>query len=949
MTRHGAIPAICALFAAAALLSGCGNGGNGGVGQTGQNAIYTEDPFQFLNSGSSQAAPGWSGAVASACAPVAIGGSPTSLPVPLNAPIRILFNQPVDPNSLPNATSAFIGPATGSVQIVRIIDSSGATVQSEPAVGTFSTGPVDLHAGSSLPPNIKYEVKFTPALATNPNNPCQAGFIEGSVYTVIVPSSANGGSTLTIGGLANQTVFQACFTTCPCTGTATSGPFCNGTAFTDPVTDTVPHVEITTPTSGVNAPAATLVDPAAVVDNTITLVISEPLNTASMDPDNVIVRNVATGARVPGSVVFRQTGTFAPSLIPAGHPIDLSRQSIIEYRALSPLVKGVTYEIAFSGQVKDFGGNSLQTTVASPSDKLLFTTIPATTCSPSVPITEPFDNLLNLSTPTGALVVTGGAAQSTYPIDLVGDQSDGPITVTGTTATAFNTDQTIIVGGNPVSRQGKWNVTSLTVNAGAIMRLHGIWPAHFRSTGPVTVNGTVNANAGIVNPATLGTNPAYEAGPRTGGNNNGGIPGPATISGGVGNAGGGTGGRASHNDTSTSPVGYCPVVSTLHNYFGEFGYGPSVTGVANNSPTDPFFAGGDGGRSGFFPQSFAGEQGGYGGAGGTGGTIGDVGQPRVATGCAAASIPVCPVTLPGGNGLPLGLAQPRPVTQFFIAPIAVQSAGSGGGGGGEKMETGTPPSNDEQGGGGGAGGGGVRFSSVGNFTLGNAAVIQANGATGASGATLAGHGGSGSGGQVWIQSFQAVNLTSGGAIQTIGPVRFGGTTTPGCSLQASGAGGQGLIQIENGTGTINPAFTPGSGLSTGAVYSTLPFPFSTEVAGEVLSVFYDLSNGNPDLTGVTETKNNGNVAGAVLTISYEGAFEAVTGGNPDLATLKSTATGGGLITATNVATELDGYRYVRFRVRVTYPAPPATPPPSPPSVVLPSVDAISINYTFPCP
>jgi hypothetical protein len=225
------------------------------------------------------------------------------------------------------------------------------------------------------------------------------------------------------------------------------------------------------------------------------------------------------------------------------------------------------------------------------------------------------------------------------------------------------------------------------------------------------------------------------------------------------------------------------------------------------------------------------------------------------------------------------------------------------------------------------------------------AAIKADGGPGAAGINFGGHGGSGSGGEVWLQSFSNVNMNATSLVTVSGPPRLGGTAAgTGCSTQSAGGGGQGLIQLEAGTGTINTSFAT----SVGAVVQTAPFPFATNVVGEAVSVFFDTASFNPDFTAVNEVKNLGNAPGATLVVSYEGAFEAITGGSPDLSTLKSTVggvSGGPPITAALVPTELDGYRFIRVRVSVTYPSPPTTPT----SAILPSVDSFSISYTVPCP
>jgi hypothetical protein len=933
------------LAAVAVILSGCGNGGNGNVGTVGQNAFVS----LFASASSGTAPVPISGSpLCNPPSPIGSPTTPTGVVISLNSTLTFRFSQPVDPNSLPNAATGFQGPAEGSIRIIRIVDGltgtpgAGSPVQGEPADGAFTVE--DDESDPTLPPGNNRLVRFVPLAPSNPTAPCQAGFKPTSVYQVTIPQGSTG-PVLIVGGQPLQQAVTACFATCNCDSTTggSSAP-CGSFAFTDQVSGP-PFVEASFPATSNPAPAA--IDPATITDNTIRILISEPLSPASMNPDNVIVRNAATGARVPGTVVFFQTGTFASTSAPPGVTLDLARQSLIEYRAINPLTKGVTYEIAFGSGVRDFGGNVVQTTQANPSAQLLFQTIAGTPC-PQSPFTEPFDTTTNQDSTTGAITWGSGVAQATFPLDIVGTGAEGPKTVTANEA--FDTNANVIVSGNPVPRQGKFNYTSFTVNAGVTARFHGIWPAHVRVQGPTTINGTVNASAGTVNPATPGTNPTYEFGPRNGTADNGTSIAVPVVPGGVGNAGGGAGGRASHLDVasaSLAPGSYCPPgTSGIHTYFGESGQGPSVNGVANTNPSDAFFGGGGGGRSGFIPASFAGESGGYGGAGGTAATIGENGIPRLAATCNPATAVICPVAN-GGNGLPLGLAQAAVVPVFFVAPVSVQSAGSGGGGGGDKLQTGaTAPALDDQGGGGGGGGGGIRFSGVGTFTLSTTGIITANGATGGTGASaqFAGNGGSGSGGQVWIQSFGVVSIASGGQIQVIGQARPGGSTTAGCTNQAAGGGGQGLIQLESGTSTPNTSFAS----SAGAVVTTAPFPFAGEVFGEVVSTFFDTGSANPDYTTFSEISNIGNAAGAVLTVSYEGVFETVTGGSPDLSTLKSTVggtVGGAPITAANAATELDGYRFIRFRVRITYPTPPSTPS----NAILPSVDSISIGYTVNCP
>jgi hypothetical protein len=302
------------------------------------------------------------------------------------------------------------------------------------------------------------------------------------------------------------------------------------------------------------------------------------------------------------------------------------------------------------------------------------------------------------------------------------------------------------------------------------------------------------------------------------------------------------------------------------------------------------------------------------------------------------------------------MAQPIPAA--MIPPITQQCAGSGGGGGGDHLDNIAPiPNNDDQGGGGGGGGGAIRISCIGPYVQGlggPTASISAVGAMGATALANSGAGGSGSGGEIWIQTFSTITIAATAIMDVDGPARVGMTLPNiGCGPQASGGGGDGLIQLEAGTGAIpTPSFAinPPPTATTGAVFVAPPFQFSGGVTGQATSRFRHVGYAAPDYKGAAEVINPGNAPGAVLQIRYEGAHEAVNSppGNPsvDPATIKSMATGGGPITAANLS-ELDGYAFIRFVVTVSYPAPPATSP----GAILPSVDAIFIGFTAPlnCP
>lgn len=814
-----------------------------------------------------------------------------------------------------NATLAF--EFGGPVDAVPATDPFSGAAQAPAGTWAVEDDPL-LPAGNRR--RLVFRADFDPAAGTAG---CVAGFASGAVYPL---SFATG--QVDVGGepLANKAVAAFVGATCP---TAT------GSAFADLVPGS-PFIVATTPASSDPAPAP--VAPSAIPGNLFLVTLNERVDPSTSPTPPLVVRDAVTGATLTG----------VAQLLPPTPGVVASVFSFVPSVAVPP---GRTLEFVLSASLRDFGGNAVETSASNdpgqdgvygtsddgPKARRLFAIAGGPPTTPAQ-FVETFDDATQLvSVGPGATVDGSGLAVFGDHVEFGGDGSDGAFAAVG--ATAMDTDGTIVVGGVPQSRRGVWNFTSFTVPAGATVRFHGPWPVHVRVLGDVAISGTLNLSAGAVNPALLGANPPYEAGPRNGAANNGGASGIVDISGGVGNAGGGAGGRASHADVFNPPTGYCPpTVAAVHSYLGERGFGPSVLGVPNTDPLDGFFAAGGGGRSGFFPQSFVGETGGYGGAGGTGATIGENGQPRVAVACAPATTPLCPTTL-GGDGLPLAIAAASPVPSAFIVPFGLQTAGSGGGGGGDKLETNSPPANDEQGGGGGAGGGSLRITALGNLSFGATALVAANGATGAQGSTLAGHGGSGSGGQLWFRAIGGLTAATGAGLQVVGPARFGGTTTPGCSLQAAGGGGQGGVQIEGPDGSVPVA---GLAVSFGAVLQSVATGPAGLIVGRIGSEWIDTGAFAPTYAGATIASTLGTVSGATLVVAFEGAH-ADGAGAPDLATLKS-SDGGAPITAANLSA-LNGYRFVRYVATASVPVVAGAAPP--PSSALPSLDALTVDYLVP--
>jgi hypothetical protein len=872
-----------AFVATAVFLSSCSGGGGGGGG--GALILITAE---------GASAPLWE----------LVNGAPSvpaSCPVGvfINGRITFTFDGAVDPASLP--VSAF---AIGSITIV-------SEVTNIPALGTFA-----IQDDPAFPAGNNRRVVFTPQLPSTPGSQCAAGVQSFQNYAISVPFGTTSPQVIVVDGERIETGATTCFRTCGCpTGGGCVSPFMDAVAG-------APFVTSTTPTT--SDPAPPPITP-CIAGNTVQIHVNEPLDPSGINLQNVRLINTQTMAQVPGSLVFHQATT-------------VDGPSQIDYVASSQLLGSVTYEILLSPSVTDFGGNPIQPVQGNPTAHLFFATIQVPTF-PQAPLVENFDTP-NPGGVAGAATWSGnGFLQATFPIEITGTGADGGFSPAAGLTTIIDTAQ--LVNGQP--RMGIWNFTNVNIPATATVRVIGPYQAHIRCTGAVTVNGNINANAatGLANSPNV-----YDRGPEMGiQNNNGGLN--CEANGGVANAGGGAGGTGSG---VTPPPGSPPTFQcTIRTQMGERGFGPTLSGVLNpGTPPNPYYAGGQGGDSGCFPAAgvgcAVGDLGGLGGAGGSAGRIGEAGLPRVST---VACTPNPSVTQP--------IAQPSPISPLMVPPINTQSAGSGGGGGGDHLEsTGTPPNNDDQGAGGGGGGGGLRISSVGAYTQGPGATIQARGAQGNTAQASGGGGGSGSGGEVWIQTFSTVTIDATATIDVDGPVRLSPTVGAiGCSNQAAGGGGDGLVQIEAGQGPpATPSFMllPTPTPTTGAVFSAPPFAFGGTVTGTGFSNFQFVGVPAPDYTSAVVVSSLGNAPGATIVVRFEGAQEAVnsTPQNPvfDPATIKSMATGGGLITPANID-ELDGYSFIRWFIDLSYAAPPATPI----GATLPSVDSITINFNGqqPCP
>lgn len=885
-------------LSAATLLSGCSGGDSAGPGipPAGPNALLRIEAAGV-------SAPLWeygTGPAAGCASPVA-----------LNATLTFTFSGPVDVASLPQG-----GQAQGAINVF--------STPASPALGAFV-----VQDDPSLPAGNLRRVNFVPTPPTDPNNPTLAGYLTNALYSIQVFGGASAGQSVTVSGLPLSNVATSCFSTC------NPPPGNPNVCFTDPVTGP-PHVVSTTPVSADPSPSA--IQPNSIASNTITMYLSEPIAPANVDLANVRLIRQPAGAQVPGQVIFYQAGSVQAAQGGTGG-------ARIDYIAADQLLANTQYELLISSAVRDFGNNPIAMYPPGQgpaSGRRLFTTIPVAFC-PAPSIVEDFSTTANRFSVSGVVQWNGGAGatlSTILPTEYVGSGLFGAMT--------FNAGAHTMDTGLAASTgfaQGVWNTTTVTVNAGAIVRMIGTgtgnantapvgwtqgglpltitrgnlanrYPAHIRSRGAVVINGQFNGSAGSNATATFAYG-AAEQGPRVGNFNNGSGTSPNRVAGGTGGPGAGEGGRAS-------------VDGAVRTDRGERGYGAPIAGVENVGPAgaNPQYGGGEGGKGNFRNPGAGvpGDLGGLGGAGGSAFQPGGNGGPTtsLAAGCTAFT----PTSPSPGYTAALSSGQPS----AFTTPILTQSAGSGGGGGGDRWET-TGVAADDQGGGGGGGGGAIRISAVGDITVGATGIIAMNGVTGGAGSSFfGGGGGGGSGGEIWLQSFSQIIIANSANMT----VNAGGGANA-CGDQSSGAGGRGVYQFEDSDGVVNTSFIGGA-VSNGNI-SAITFPFSTSVSGTAVSNFFDLGYGSPDLTGITTTFNIGNAPSAVVSITFQGAFEALSGGGPDPATISAP------VTAANF-NQLDGYRFIRFTVTVSY-STQALLQPVPPT--LPSVSNISISYSTPCP
>ncbi len=811
-------------------------------------------------------------------------GSPVGAFV--NARVTFRFNAPVDPSSLPPAGAA----AGGSIEIFDVQNQ-------QPAQGLFRIDPSD--------PRL---VHFEATPPTDPQQPCAAGFAADTEYSVIVHGmDGTATSMILAGGAAIPTTVSAGFTVKSCPGPS---------PYFDPI-PTAPAVVATTPAMNATAPIAIPADlTGATGGSRITLDFDQALDPATVNANTVSLLNTTANSQGPVPQAF--TVTF----FQAGSLSDPLRSRIVLDTQL-PLADGDVFQVVLNG-VTDLNGD------AATSSDLLFS-IPDNNNPVAQVFQESFDSVTNRASTQGAVQWDGSGVLSAVSLgDVLGDGSDG--------AGVFDTALVINTDLMPLNHPGVFNFTSLTMgemlNFGVTLQFTGTTdqppgesnrPALIRCQGAILIHDGVmidcSGRAGIFG----GTVPSAATSLRLGG---------------WGGPGAGRGGTSS------------PMTNGTASPMGLPGEGGRVDATDPTRPGDqpnldsmnPLFGGGGAGSLGLEPNFNLAASGGGGGSASSFGGY-DSNNPAPAF-TFTFNVSQAGETHMGTDGMGLGAppaGQPGPFPAAMIPPLRNAVGGSGGGAGGDRL---TIPSNvgtHIPGGSGGGGGGALEFSCLGPLTIGTAVLFDCSGgAGGGAGGVFAGHGGGGSGGSMVIRSLSDLNLGVGVVFDA-----SGGPTDVDPALNGDGgAGGDGVIQIEDADGTTSAFLATLSSVVKGELATGMPLglgdPGANLYGGTAVSLPIDTGSSATDYTSASAVVDLGTVSGGTVTIELVGiAEDPAQPGAP--ATTAMTADGLPLMTAPiplSDVDQLDGYRFFQIRVTIGFDPPPL----SSTTDVFPSVDEITVQY-----
>ncbi|HGY91388.1 MAG TPA: hypothetical protein ENK43_09470 [Planctomycetes bacterium] len=808
----------------------------------------------------------------------------------LNARVSIKFSGPVDPSSLPPD-----GPAqAGSIQIVNTTTNAGA-------MGVFSVDAMD--------PSI---VHFTALPPSDPAQGCNAGMVPNAVYTVFVPDQTSGvAQVIQVGGAPVSQAVTTCFGVVSC-GAPGDNPFTDSDPNPPAIVATTPAMDATAPLTSQSAIAFTPSSSQIIID------VDQALEPTTVNQNTVFLVNTTANPNNPipqaGTIEFTQFG-FIPG----------ENVSRIKITTTLPVGDGDVYEVRFNG-VADLGGQALTV----PAGTLLFTVQNNMNPMPQT-FVENFDTTTNRGPITGEAAWDGnGNVSATFPLEIVGDGTDG--------MGMFNTSVTINTDMTPTNDPGIYNFTDLTIgdplNFGVMisfMSTTDVAPGESN----VAIRLRSQAGVDILDGAQIICNGRPGA--------SGGTAPPSSSSnrlGGWGGPGAGAGGIASPNtDGTASPAGNP----------GEGGHisatDPNLPGdQVNTSPGNPLYGGGGGGAIGAAPNF---NDAAAGGGGGTASSFGGYGganpapSPSFTFTAATAGEPHLGNDGMGGGAPPPG--QPGPIPLAMIPPLQKAIGGSGGGAGGDRVTVAANVATHIPGGAGGGGGGACRISAGQDITIGTACQLRVDGGDGGNaGGVFAGKGAGGSGGSLILQAFGDINLGIGPILSARGAFGSGGNP-PSSTLNGDGGrGGDGVLQLQDGSVNFMSVLATNAVIATGEFVGSLLSLGSGGLTGVAESLPIDTGSASPDYTSGSAVINLGTIATATVTVEVVGIAEDPTSpGNP--ATTAMAADGTPLMSSPTPLSQLDvldGYRFFKIIITLTYPPPPA----STLSDVLPNVDSVTINY-----
>ena len=378
-----------------------------------------------------------------------------------------------------------------------------------------------------------------------------------------------------------------------------------------------------------------------------------------------------------------------------------------------------------------------------------------------------------------------------------------------------------------------WNFKSVTIAAGARVVSGGLNILEIRASGPVVINGILDASGasgGSVANSKGGGGGGGDGGRSTGGgtsglpgtgvNATGGSANSVSVWGKAGGAGGGVRPGLGGGAIGGGGAGGNGAVQNSYSAGGGGG-GGGGGGVGGGAGGDSNSVGGAGGGDwgGKMTASRADAQ------GGGAACAGDANRSMYVGGNGGIGRPGCPV---GGSGAGGSIGCDA------AADVAMSSTfrpGSGGGGAGSGIDWASG------GGGGGGGGGAVKVFSVVSITVGPSGAVLANGGAGGRGAFFTdgcydsgGGGGAGSGGAIWLQA-PTLAIPAGAKVQAVGGAG-GAAGAPVANPFLGGNGGLGRIRfsidpaLSSIAGTVSPApvagVTPAPVKSGAAFVSTYP-------------------------------------------------------------------------------------------------------------------------------